>query len=73
MVTLKKMNSLLSMVSLLLGFILTFAALAGAVEVGDQAPDFLLPSTMGDKISLSQFKGKKNVLLEFYVADFGGT
>jgi len=43
---------------------------AGAVEVGDKAPDFTLKSTNGEKISLSQFKGKKHVLLEFYGADF---
>ena len=38
--------------------------------LGDQAPDFELPSTTGGKISLSQFRGKKLVLLEFYGADF---
>ena len=43
---------------------------AWAVEVGDKAPDFTLKSTNGEKISLSQFKGKKHVLLEFYGADF---
>ncbi len=43
---------------------------AWAVEVGDKAPDFTLKSTNGEKISLSQLKGKKHVLLEFYGADF---
>ena len=43
---------------------------ATAVEVGEHAPDFTLPSTTGEKISLSQFRGKKNVLVEFYVAAF---
>jgi hypothetical protein len=43
---------------------------AAALEVGDKAPDFTLPSTTGEKISLSQFLGKKLVLLEFYGADF---
>jgi peroxiredoxin Q/BCP len=46
---------------------------ATALEVGEKAPDFTLPSTTGEKISLSQFQGKQPVLLEFYVADFGGT
>ena len=41
-----------------------------ALEVGEKAPDFMLPSTMGDKISLSQFQGKQFVLIEFYGADF---
>ena len=41
-----------------------------AVTVGQLAPDFTLPSTMGKKVSLSHFRGKKLVLLEFYGADF---
>ena len=41
-----------------------------AVDIGDKAPDFALPSTTGDKISLGQYLGKKLVLLEFYGADF---
>jgi len=40
------------------------------LEVGDEAPDFTLPSTTGEKITLSSFRGKKMVLLEFYGADF---
>ncbi len=43
---------------------------ATAVEVAEEAPDFALPSTTGEKISLSQFRGKKLVLVEFYVAAF---
>jgi peroxiredoxin len=41
-----------------------------AVEVGEPAPGFTLPSTTGAGISLSDFKGKKFVFLEFYAADF---
>ena len=48
----------------------TGAGVATAVEVGEQAPDFTLPSTTGEKISLSQFRGKKLILLEFYGVDF---
>ncbi len=43
---------------------------ARAVEVGEPAPAFSLASTMGGDISLSDFRGKKWVLLEFYGADF---
>ena len=43
---------------------------ASAVEVGERAPDFTLQSTTGKTLSLSQFKGKKNVLLQFYSMDF---
>ncbi len=46
---------------------------AGAVEVGEPAPDFTLPGTTGGDISLKNFRGKKFVLLEFYGADFAPT
>lgn len=49
------------------------ADVSPALEIGDKAPDFTLPSTTGQKISLSEFRGKKLVLLEFYVNDFGAT
>jgi peroxiredoxin (alkyl hydroperoxide reductase subunit C) len=38
------------------------------VKVGQPAPDFTLPSLSGGKISLSQFKGKKNVVISFVPA-----
>ena len=44
-----------------------------AVEVGQPAPDFKLPSTTGADIALSDFKGKKWVFLEFYGLDFQPT
>jgi peroxiredoxin len=40
------------------------------VNVGDPAPDFELDSTVGEKVRLSGFRGKKNVLLAFYPLDF---
>lgn len=46
---------------------------AGAVEIGDPAPDFTLASTSGGDISLRDFRGKKWVLLEFYGSDFAPT
>ncbi len=39
------------------------------VKVGDKAPDFSLPSQMGDNVTLSEFFGKKNVVLYFYPKD----
>ncbi len=39
------------------------------VKVGDKAPDFTLISQKGEMISLSQFFGKKNVVLYFYPKD----
>lgn len=38
------------------------------VKTGDMAPDFSLPTIDGKKISLSQFRGKKNVVLSFVPA-----
>ena len=46
---------------------------AGALEVGEKGPDFKLKSTQGGEISLSQYLGKKNVVLQFYVLDFSPT
>ena len=43
---------------------------ARAVEVGEPAPAFTMASTTGGDVSLSDFRGKKWVLLEFYAADF---
>jgi len=37
--------------------------------IGRPAPDFSLPSTTGENISLKQFKGKKTVVLYFYPKD----
>ena len=40
-----------------------------SVKVGDKAPDFSLPSNRGRNVSLSEFKGKKAVVLFFYPKD----
>ncbi|UCH23332.1 MAG: peroxiredoxin [Deltaproteobacteria bacterium] len=38
------------------------------VKVGDPAPDFTLPAVSGEKVTLSQFAGKKNVVISFVPA-----
>ncbi len=38
------------------------------VEIGDPAPDFTLPAVSGGHVTLSQFQGKKNVVLSFVPA-----
>lgn len=38
------------------------------VKVGDPAPDFTLPSISGKPVTLSDFKGRKNVVLSFVPA-----
>jgi peroxiredoxin len=35
------------------------------VKVGDPAPEFTLPSLSGERVSLKQFQGKKNVVISF--------
>ncbi len=40
------------------------------VKVGDQAPDFSLPSVSGDMVELKGFRGRKNVVLSFVPAAF---
>ena len=41
-------------------------------EVGDAAPDFELPSNLEQdkKVKLSDFRGKKNVVIAFYPLAF---
>src|SRR5437867_1421878 len=36
------------------------------LKIGDPAPDFTLSSHNGKQVKLSEFKGKKNVVLAFY-------
>lgn len=43
-----------------------------AIKVGDMAPDFTLTDQKGNKVSLHDFKGKKNVALAFYIFAFTG-
>ena len=42
------------------------------LKIGDQAPDFALTDTAGQPVKLSDFRGKKNVVLAFYVLAFTG-
>ncbi|NWF52899.1 MAG: peroxiredoxin [Nitrospirae bacterium] len=38
------------------------------LKVGDKAPDFTLPSISGEKVSLKQYIGKKNIVISFVPA-----
>ncbi len=42
------------------------------IKVGDMAPDFTLTDQNGNKVSLHDYKGKKNVALAFYIFAFTG-
>src|SRR3954471_14956227 len=52
---------------------MTVAQLQNSPQVGDLAPEFTAASTSGKDISLSDFRGKKNVLLAFFPLAFTGT
>lgn len=41
-------------------------------KVGDTAPDFALKDQNRKDVTLSEFKGKKNVVLAFYIFAFTG-
>lgn len=64
--------------TLLLLTVLSAAALAQQappktnLKVGDKAPEFSLRATDGKVYKLSDFKGKKNVVLAIYVLAFTG-
>lgn len=42
------------------------------IKVGDEAPDFTLRDQTNKEVKLSDFRGKKNVVLAFYVFAFTG-
>jgi len=59
-----------------LGMLLGLSMSAGAahaVDVGQKAPEFALPSSTGKEIKLADFAGKKNVVLFFFVGAFTNT
>ncbi len=41
-----------------------------ALQVGDKAPSFELPSTTGEKLKLEDYWGKQSVVLFFYIGAF---
>ncbi len=60
--------------ALLAGAVLLLAAQTShALQVGDKAPDFSLPSTTAANIKLSDFAGKKSVVVFFYIGAFTKT
>ncbi len=58
--------------ALALAFVAPLAGRAASLKVGDRAPDFSLRDHNGNTVKLSDFQGKKNVVLAFYVLAFTG-
>ena len=42
------------------------------IKVGSRAPDFTLKDQNGNDVSLASFRGKKSVVLAFYIFAFTG-
>ncbi len=42
------------------------------IRVGDTAPDFTLPAHTGEDVRLSDYRGKRNVVLSFHIHSFTG-
>jgi peroxiredoxin Q/BCP len=42
-------------------------ATGATLKVGDRAPDFALPDQNGKLVKLQDFRGKKSVVLAFYL------
>jgi peroxiredoxin len=51
---------------------LPFQAQGTPLKVGDRAPDFALPDQNGNVVKLSDYLGKRNIVLAFYVLAFTG-
>ncbi len=57
------------LIAFVLAMVTAVPSFSYALGVGDEAPDFEAPSTHGNVI-LSEFEGKKHVVLALYYADF---
>ena len=57
---------------LLVALAIPWVAQAAELKVGDKAPEFTLKDTNWKDVKLSDYLGKKNVVLAFYVLAFTG-
>jgi peroxiredoxin len=67
----RRWNRIIAAIALMSAVVLCFAAPTRALQSGDKAPEFALPATTTDKISLGQYLGRKHVVVFFYITAFG--
>jgi cytochrome oxidase Cu insertion factor (SCO1/SenC/PrrC family) len=72
----KQFGTVLALTALTIGLIATASAQQNAkvshttLKAGDMAPDFTLLDNHWKQVHLSDYRGKKNVVLAFYVLAF---
>jgi AhpC/TSA family len=63
------------LITLIVGSVIGFGGIGQgfALQVGEKAPLFELPSTTGKTVKLADYLGKQPVVLFFYIGAFTGT
>ena len=61
-------NTLLMVLVVLVSITLQACSPQTELNVGDQAPEFTLPSAEGERVSLDDYAGRQPVLLFFHMA-----
>ena len=56
----------IGLILVVFSFLVYCPSIGQSQEKGDSAPDFSLVDVSGNEVGLSDFKGKKNVVLVFY-------
>ncbi len=67
----RRLTMTLVRVAVMLAFVSVWPA--AALEVGNKAPAFTLPATTTEKLSLSDYLGKKNIVLFGFIGAFTPT